>query len=68
MPVRSFWNPITTSSFSCERAHTGQPAVAAAAATVAPRRKRRLRRENRTLRMERDILKQATAFFAKENA
>jgi len=28
---------------------------------------RRLRRENRTLRMERDILKKATAFFAKEN-
>ena len=28
---------------------------------------RRLRAENRTLRMERDILKKATAFFAKEN-
>jgi transposase len=28
----------------------------------------RLRRENQTLRMERDILKKATAFFAKENA
>jgi transposase len=28
----------------------------------------RLRKENRTLRMERDILKQAAAFFAKENA
>src|SRR5213080_2032320 len=28
----------------------------------------RLRRENRTLRMERDILKKATAFFAKEKA
>src|SRR5436309_13989644 len=27
----------------------------------------RLRRENRTVRMERDILKKATAFFAKEN-
>jgi transposase-like protein len=27
----------------------------------------RLRRENRTLRMERDILKKATAFFAREN-
>ena len=26
----------------------------------------RLRRENRTLRMERDLLKKATAFFAKE--
>ena len=26
-----------------------------------------LRRENRTLRMEREILKKATAFFAKEN-
>ena len=28
----------------------------------------RLRREVRTLRMERDILKKATAFFAKKNA
>lgn len=28
----------------------------------------RLRKENRTLRIERDILKKATAFFAKENA
>ena len=28
----------------------------------------RLRRETRTLRMERDILKKATAFVAKENA
>jgi transposase len=28
----------------------------------------RLRRDVRTLRMERDILKKATAFFAKENA
>jgi transposase len=28
---------------------------------------RRLRRENRTLRMEKDILKKAAAFFAKEN-
>ena len=27
---------------------------------------RRLRRENRTLRMERDLLKKATAFFARE--
>ncbi len=29
---------------------------------------RRLRRENRILREERDILKKATAFFAKESA
>ena len=29
---------------------------------------KRLREENRQLRMERDILKKATAFFAKENS
>jgi transposase len=29
---------------------------------------RRLRRENRVLQMERDILKKATAFFAKESS
>ena len=28
---------------------------------------RRLRRENRVLKMEREVLKKATAFFAKEN-
>ena len=28
---------------------------------------RRLRRDNRRLRMEREVLKKATAFFAKEN-
>ena len=28
---------------------------------------RRLRRENKTLKMEREILKKATTFFAKEN-
>jgi transposase len=28
---------------------------------------RRLRRENRTLKMEREVLKKATAFFAKED-
>ena len=34
---------------------------------VSQKRVARLRRENRTLRMERDILKKATAFFAKES-
>lgn len=29
---------------------------------------KRLRKENRQLKMERDILKKATAFFAKENS
>lgn len=32
------------------------------------KRLKELERENRVLRMERDILKKATAFFAKENA
>jgi transposase len=41
---------------------------AAGALTTAEREELgQLRRENRTLRMERDILKKATAFFAKEN-
>ena len=44
---------------------TGKPGVL----TTAEREELgRLRKENRTLRMERDILKQAAAFFAKENA
>ena len=33
-----------------------------------PEELRRLRRENAQLRMERDILKKATAFFAKESS
>jgi transposase len=42
---------------------------AASALTTDEREKLgRLRRENRTLRMERDILKKATAFFARESA
>jgi transposase len=44
---------------------TGKPG----ALTTAEREElARLRKENRTLRMERDILKKAAAFFAKENA
>ena len=41
----------------------------AADALTSPERKelQRLRRENLQLRMEREILKKATAFFAKEN-
>ena len=35
--------------------------------TVEQEELRRLREENRRLRMERDILKKATAFFAKES-
>ena len=41
---------------------------AAGALTTAEREElAALRRENRTLRMEREILKKATAFFAKDN-
>jgi len=44
---------------------TGRPGVL----TTAEREElARLRKENRTLRMERDILKKAAAFFAKESA
>ena len=41
---------------------------AAGALTTDEREELGLRRENRTLRMERDILKKATAFFATERA
>lgn len=44
---------------------TGRPGAATSAEIE---ELRRLRRENRQLRMEREILKKATAFFAKENA
>jgi transposase len=44
---------------------TGRPGVLT---TVEREELGRLRKENRTLRMERDILKRAAAFFAKENA
>ena len=44
---------------------TGKPGVLS---TAEREELGRLRKENRTLRMERDILKQAAAFFAKENA
>jgi len=41
--------------------------VTAAAANSQEEELRRLREENRQLKMERDILKKATAFFASEN-
>ena len=44
------------------------PGTAGALTTTEREELGHLRRENRTLRMERDILKKATAFFAKENA
>ena len=44
---------------------TGKPGVLS---TAEREELGRLRKENRTLRMERDILKPAAAFFAKENA
>jgi transposase-like protein len=44
------------------------PAVAVARLTVEQTELQQLRRENQILRMERDILKKATAFFAKESS
>lgn len=41
--------------------------VAGALTTAEREELQRLRRENRQLQMEREILKKATAFFAKEN-
>jgi transposase len=42
-------------------------ASAANASSASRSELKRLRRENQTLRMEREILKKAAAFFAKEN-
>ena len=42
--------------------------AAGALTTVEREELQRLRRENRRLQMERDILKKATAFFAKESS
>ena len=44
----------------------GRTAAAAAAGETADEELKRLRRENLVLREERDILKKATAFFARE--
>ena len=44
----------------------GRTAAAAAAGETAEEELKRLRRENLVLREERDILKKATAFFARE--
>ena len=52
-----------------ERAETGESASAGEALTGAEREElKRLRRENKQLRQEREILKLAATFFAKENA
>ncbi len=51
------------------QAETDAGRGAAGALTITERDElARLRRENRALRMERDILKKAAAFFAKESA
>jgi transposase len=52
-----------------ERAKASPGRSASAAMTTTEREElARLRKENRVLRMERDILKRAAAFFAKESA
>ncbi len=48
-------------------ARDGESRVAEAKAGVDQQELQRLRRENEQLRMERDFLKKAAAFFAKEN-
>lgn len=54
----------TLDRWICER--RGRTAAAAAAGETADEELKRLRRENLVLREERDILKKATAFFARE--
>lgn len=47
---------------------TPGPAVASVTLTAEQAELQQLRRENQLLRMEREILKKATAFFAKESS
>ncbi len=64
------------SGSACRPCGTGSIAGASMRSTIFPRIARRtwrlsckrLRRENEILRQERDILKRATAFFAKEGS
>src|SRR3954469_22330360 len=50
------------------RSRDGHPADPAAAESEITAELKRLRRENEILRQERDILKKATAFFAREGS
>ena len=50
-----------------KQADTDGAGAAGALTTDEQAELRRLRKENRTLRMEREILKKATAFFARES-
>ena len=74
--ARELGMPINTLNQWLAKAGWRRPAKAAAAAAAAPDsddpavlkvRLRQLEEENRRLRMEKEILKKATAFFAKEH-
>jgi len=53
-------NSVRQADLDAGRRHDGLP-------TAEREERRRLRAENRVLRLERDLLKQAAAFFAKES-
>lgn len=71
--ARSGERPINTIADELGVSRAALRAWLAEAAATSPveetpeQENRRLRRENRVLQMERDILKKATAFFAKES-
>ena len=74
--ARELGMPVNTLNKWLEKAGWRRPAEAAAALPAAPLsddpavlqiRVRELEEENRRLRMEKDILKKATAFFAREH-
>ena len=60
-------NPSSLSNWSKQAEIDAGQGPADALTTDEKEELRRLRRENKTLKMEREILKKATAFFAKES-
>jgi transposase len=63
---RHFITGSTTTSVTITYKHTTEPATKASVKESLDEENRRLRKEVRLLKQERDILKKATAYFAKE--